>query len=460
MVVGFNPDSLGHAGSAGDLFAADFKADPYWLDDCPAPASPDISPPERADVVVIGSGYTGLNAALQTARAGRSTIVLEAGAPGMGCSTKNGAHISTSIKPGLAALTRQYGAERGAAIRGEGRSALDWIETLVRNEQIECDFRRCGRFHGAHSPAAYEKAAREAERNQRLEGVEAHIVPQADQHRDIGTGFYHGGVVFPRYAALHPGRYHRGLMQRVCDAGASIAAHCPATAIERDIKGFQVRTPKGSVQARDVIVATNGYTSDLTPWLKRRVIPIGSYVIATEPLAPGIMDQILPTRRLVTDTRKVVYYYGPSPDGTRLIFGGRVSTGETDPRISGPRLHADMVRIFPQLAGTRISHSWMGFVAYTFDEMPHCGTHDGLHYCMGYCGAGVSLSSYLGMRTGQRVLGLAEGRTAFDGLGFPTRPLYAGKPWFLPAAVALYRWRDRIETRWAARDNPIQTRAP
>jgi glycine/D-amino acid oxidase-like deaminating enzyme len=192
-----------------------------------------------------------------------------------------------------------------------------------------------------------------------------------------------------------------------------------------------------------VVVATNGYTGPLTPWLRRRVIPIGSYIIATEPLAPELARELIPHNRIVSDTRRVVYYYRLSPDGRRMLFGGRVSTHETDPRISGPLLRDDMVALFPQLAATRISHSWAGFVAYSFDSLMHIGRHAGLHFAMGYCGSGVGMASYLGMRLGQQVLGLPEGRTAFDDLPFPTRPLYTGKPWFLAASVRYYRWLDR-----------------
>ena len=154
------------------------------------------------------------------------------------------------------------------------------------------------------------------------------------------------------------------------------------------------------------------------------------------------MDRLFPSNRIVSDTRKVVYYYRCSPDRRRVLFGGRVSHQETDPRVSGPKLHADLVRLFPELRETRISHSWCGFVAYTFDELMHIGKHEGMHYAMGYCGGGVGTSSYFGMRLGQQVLGLAQGRTALDGLAFQTRPLYTGNPWFLAPSVAYYRWRD------------------
>ncbi|MDH5529675.1 MAG: FAD-binding oxidoreductase, partial [Paracoccaceae bacterium] len=186
------------------------------------------------------------------------------------------------------------------------------------------------------------------------------------------------------------------------------------------------------------------------PWLQRRVIPIGSYIIATEELPAALVDRLFPTDRIASDTCKVIYYYRTSPDRKRILFGGRVSAKETNPVISGPKLYADMCRIFPDLQGYKVSHSWMGTVAYTFDELAHTGTHNGVHYAMGYCGSGVSMASYLGMRLGQKVLGLKEGATAFDGLPFPTRPLYHGNPWFLPATVAWYRWQDRMQYQKAA----------
>ncbi|MEO1469532.1 MAG: FAD-binding oxidoreductase [Pseudomonadota bacterium] len=443
---------------AGALFAGDFRPSPYWLDGLPPVPPLDDAPPASAEVVVVGAGYTGLNAALQTARAGRATVVLDAVAPGAGCSARNGGHVSTSIKPSLDALTRRFGAGRARAIRAEGPAALDWLERFVGEEGIDCAFRRSGRFHAAHSPAHYDRLARRAEEGMRREGIEAHAVPAGGQQAEIGSDFYAGGVVFPRFATVQPARYHRGLLDRVLAAGASVVAPCAATAIRRDGDGFEVATAAGRIRTRDVVVATNGYTGALLPWLRRRVIPITSTIIATEALPPGTVDALFPTGRIACDTRRVVYYYGPSPDRRRVVFGGRVSARDTDIATGAPRLHAEMARIFPALAGARISHAWSGRVAYTFDELAHTGVHEGIHYAMGYCGAGVSMSGYLGHRLGQRLLGRREGRTAFDDLPFPTRPLYSGTPWFLPAAVAWYRWRDDRECRAAARARSARER--
>jgi glycine/D-amino acid oxidase-like deaminating enzyme len=415
---------------------------PYWWDRTPRPDLPQRPLPAKADIVVIGSGYTGLNAALQTVRAGRDTLVLDAEDAGFGCSTRNGGQVSISIKHGIAELTRRHGADHARRIVEEGWSSLAWLGELVRSEKIDCDYRIAGRFHAAHNPAQYEALARRLEAQPRERAAGAYLVPRSEQRSELGTDAYFGGAVYAHHAAVDPGRLHQGLLERVLEAGARVEPHCPATALDRDRDGFRIATPRGTVVARDVVVATNGYTGKLVPWLRRRVIPIGSYVIATEPLPPELMAKLMPKGRVVSDTRKVVYYYRPSPDGRRIVFGGRVSHGETDPRVSGPRLRAELVRIFPELAAARISHSWHGFVAYTFDELMHVGSRDGIHYAMGYCGSGVGMANYLGMRLGLRALGRPEGRTALDDVAFQTRPLYTGNPWFLAPSVAYYRWRD------------------
>jgi len=274
-------------------------------------------------------------------------------------------------------------------------------------------------------------------------------VPRHEQRSQLGTDAYFGGVVFSAHCSVHPGKFHRELLRLALAEGVQVVGQCRVTRIARTASGFRVETAKGPVEARDVIVATNGYTTALTPWLQRRVIPIGSYIIATEELPEATIDTLFPGDRIASDTCKVVYYYRASPDRKRVLFGGRVSASETTPLAGAARLRQDMCRIFPELEGVGLSHAWSGTVAYSFDELAHTGVHDGVHYAMGYCGSGVSMAPYLGMRAGQKVLGLQEGVTAFDGLPFPTRPLYQGKPWFLPAAVAWYRWKDQRQFRKA-----------
>lgn len=417
---------------------------PWWWERVPRPALPAATIPTECDVAIVGSGYTGLHAALVTARAGRHTVVFDAEDAGFGCSTRNGGQISTSVKPSFAALARRHGEKRAFEILKEGQRSLAFVGDFVRSERIECDFGAVGRFHAAHNPAQFEALARGAAHQPRGLEVPVHVVPRSEQHAEIDTDAYHGGVVYEAHASIDPARYHQGLLERVTAAHAQIAARSPVTAIERDGNRFRVRAAGGTTRAREVVVATNGYSGVLLPWLRRRLIPIGSYMIATEPLPEALASKLIPRNRIVSDTRKVVFYYRLSPDRRRVLFGGRVSVRETDPAVSGPLLRADLVKIFPALAGVGISHSWCGFVAYTFDELAHVGVHEGIRFAAGYCGSGVGMASYLGMRVGQQVLGLAEGRTAFDGLPFATRPFYGGNPWFLAPAVRYYRLRDRL----------------
>lgn len=426
------------------VFSPDFKPEPYWWTASPQQSDDRTELPTTADVLVIGAGYTGLHAAIETARAGRDTVVIDAEAAGWGCSTRNGGQISTSIKPSFAALRRSYGEALAIDLLKEAQASLDHVTNFVSDEEINCDFDVVGRFHGAHTPRQYDVLTRDCEIRHPGFETGAYMVSRADQASELGTEAYYGGAVFPRHASLDPGKYHTGLLSVAGKAGVKIISHCRAMEIERTATGFEVATAKGRIRANKVIVATNGYTGALTPWHRRRVIPIGSYVIATEEIPAELMDRLFPTNRILSDTRKLVYYYRPSPDRKRVLFGGRVSLSETDPRKSGPKLRDELVRLFPELAGTRISHSWAGTVAFSFDTLAHCGEDNGLFYAMGYCGSGVGMAGYLGARTGRAAAGVDTTPGAFSRTKFQTRPFYTGSPWFLAPSVAFFRIRDRL----------------
>ncbi len=424
------------------LFATNYKPEPFWWERSPLCAEPESALPASADVVIIGSGYTGLCAAIQTARGGRHTVVLEANAIGSGCSSQNGGQISTAIKPQYDDLRGKVGDQLAYDIVKEGHNSLKWMGEFVEAEGLDCVFEIVGRFYAAHAPGQLEMLAKSIENPPRGLETDAYVVPKAEQHTEIDSPDYHGGIVYPRHAAIDPAAYHKGLLDRARRAGATVIGHCGAEGISSTAGDFTIATAKGSIKARNIIVATNGYTRALTPWQQRRIIPIGSYIIATEPLEPGLIQRLIPNRRMINDTRKLVVYYRTDPAGERILFGGRVSISETNPTAAAPAMHAQMVTRFPELADTPITHAWMGFVGYTFDAMPHLGAHDGIHYSMGYCGSGVGLSSYFGTKIGQQVLGLKDGDSPLSQIGFPTRPYYWGKPWFLAPAIRYYRWKD------------------
>ena len=429
-----------------DMLAPDLIGRSYWSERTPRPRLAQVEMPSKIDVLVIGSGYTGLCASIQTAGAGRSTVVIDAEEAGWGCSSRNGGQVSSSIKPDFAYLSKQYGMEKARQVLEEGHRALAWIGDFIRDEGIACDFNVTGRFHGAHTRSHYEKLGRRLEDQPQGLKLDAYMVPRSEQSLEIETDLYHGGLVFRKHAALDPAAYHQGILDSALAAGVCVIDRCPALSIEERSggKGFRVHTRKGNVEARDVVIATSGYTGSLTPWQQRRVIPIGSYMIATEELGEERAMALIPAGRMITDTRRLVVYYRLSPDRQRLLFGGRVSLNEIDPRISAPRLRDQMTTIFPQLNNIQVTHSWMGFVGWTFHQMPHLGRHNGIWYSLGYCGSGVSLASYFGTRIGQQLLGLEEGRTALDDLPFRTWPLYNGTPWFLAASIWWYGQLDRL----------------
>ncbi|TQF83167.1 FAD-binding oxidoreductase [Elioraea sp. Yellowstone] len=436
------------------LFHPAFKARPYWWDDIPIGENPEAELPARTDVVIVGGGLTGLNCAIELARGGAGCVVLEAEDFGFGASTRNGGGVSGGINLGKGmsgARSRDGGIDPVMrAMIGDAAESFAHIETVIAREQIDCCWERSGRFVGAFTPKHYDGLAARLDLLNAVAEAGAEMVPRARQREEIASDYYFGGMRIGRSGKLHPGLYHRGLMQAAERHGAVLVGRCPAGRVTRNGTTWTVETPRGTVAAREVMIATNGYTGDLTPDLKRRVIPLASHIIATEPLDPGLARSLIPRGRTLSDTKRVLCYYRMSPDGTRVIFGGRARFTEVGPAVSAPALHAMMLERWPQLKGVRITHAWSGNTAFTFDHLPHIGvTAKGLHYAMGCNGSGVAMLSYLGAQAGRTILGGGNRLTAFDGRDFPTRPLYTGRPWFLPAIGSWYRFRDWLDRRVA-----------
>jgi glycine/D-amino acid oxidase-like deaminating enzyme len=421
----------------------EISTNPLWMQNSTLPPPSTEPLPSRVDVLVIGGGYTGLSAARETAAAGRSTLVLDAGEVGAGCSSRNGGQVAYSIKPSFNSLKARLGADRAFRICREGLDAVAYLRSMAKL-RLDCGWREDGCFFGAHTPRHFARMARDAENQPRGLEQRISVVSKAEQHGEIASDFYHGGCVYHDDASVDPARLLAALLRRALESGAHLVDRCPVVAINRIRDGFEALTARGPVHARQILLATNGYSGPLSPWHRRRVIPIGSYQIATESLGAERVRALIPQGRNIVDSRRVVVYFRPSADGERIIFGGRAALAERDPLACVPRLRQMMERIFPQLKSVRVSHAWVGWVAYTFDTLPHLGQHDGVYYCMGYCGQGVPLAPYFGKRIGQQMLGLEEGRTALDGLPFPSRPYYHGTPWFLAPSVFAYRMLDAI----------------
>ena len=432
---------------SGEILARDFKATPYWLEAAPLSDSEPGEMPPRTDVAIVGAGYTGLSAAVTLARRGREILVLEAGLPGDGASTKNAGNVTRTLKKSFSELEHKFGAEKAAAYYREGGNAFEFLRELLVKERIECQDRWDGRFYAAHSPKAYEALARGTDKMREFVGLETEMVPRAQQGREVGSEKYFGGQLVRGTGLIHAGLLHRGLLKCAVDAGARIVPRTRVLDVATEGASFAITTSRGVIQARDVIIATNAYTGregSVFRHFRRRLVPVISYVAATEELPPERLRRILPGLRPVLDTRTILFHIQPSPDHRRILIGGHAGRRYRDLRQIGRHLHAHYSDLIPEFRDVRISHCWSGIFAFTFDYLPHIGVHDGIHYALGCCGTGVPMGTYLGNKIALQVLGSAEGKTAFDGRGFPTVPLYTGDPWFLPGLVRYYAARDEI----------------
>ena len=417
---------------------------PYWWDAAPRRHSFDVVP-KKSDVVIVGSGFTGLSAALTLLRNGRSVVVLEKDVPGFGASTRNGGQIgSGNQKFRVKRLIELRGRRKAEAMLREGVRMLDYIEHLISSEKIECHFIRCGRFRAAMQPEHYESMARDMDDLREIAGVESFMVPRAEQHTEIGSDVFFGGSVLPGDASVHPALYHAGLMQRIEERGAYVVGNAAAQNISSAHGGFIVKTAHGEISCKNVLIATNGYTDGLVPELGRRILPIGSGLIATDEIPEATFSRLLPKNRVYGNSNRVFYYFRAAPGERRIIWGGRVGriANNTSP-LAFRHLARDMIRVFPDIADVPITHAWDGMIGYTYDEVPHLGrTAAGLHYALGYCGTGVSRATYFGHKIALQIAGKGDGHTEFDEFVFPEVPFHPIAKHAVPVVETWYRFRD------------------
>ncbi|TIP86640.1 MAG: FAD-binding oxidoreductase [Mesorhizobium sp.] len=429
------------------------KNSPYWWEAAPVmPLSPQ-PPARKLDVAIVGAGYAGLSAGLVLAREGRSVAAFDAMNPGEGASSRNGGITSGSIRLDYATITRRFGEEKAMTIEAEGKIAREFLCDFISTEKLDCDFKLVGLFKGALGYEQYEKMARGAEALAKKLAVESYAVPYAKQRNYVGTDFYRGGMVRMDIGGLHPAKFHAELLRVALASGLAVHSNTPVTSIERDSSGFRVATSAGTVQARQVLVCTNGYTDGASPFLRRRLVPVRSRIIATEELAPEVMTRLMPKLMMMGEGRELGFYYRPSPDGRRILLGGRDSSrGNSDPTAPTLRLRNGLVEIFPELEKVRLSHSWFGNVAMHRDMLPRIFEKDGVVYATGFCGSGVVWAPWVGTRAAYKLMGRTQDAgTAFDFRPPASIPFYRGDPWFLPAIIKGYALQDKIAWRRARR---------
>jgi len=423
----------------------------FWLTTVDIP-KPDARPlPSNVDVAVIGAGYTGLSAARTLAQRGAKVAVLEAQAIGWGASSRNGGMVLTGLKLGVNKLISMYGRERTQRMYATSLASIDCVEQIVKEESIACDFARTGHLEVACKQKHFDDYARQVETIAREFNHHLRIVPRHGLATEIGSSIYYGGMVDEISAGLNPARYVAGLAHAAMKAGATIFENTRVQTIERGsrdgIQNWQLITTRGMLWAKDIFVATSGYTSNATPNLQKKIIPIGSYIITTEVLPEAVARELSPRDRMIYDSKNYLYYYRLTPD-RRLLFGGRAAFFPETPstiRKSADLLRCGMIEVYPQLRDTKIDFVWGGTLDFAFDIMPHAGQIDGIYYALGYAGHGVAMATWQGQKMAETIAG-ADPDNPFVGISFPGAPLglYSGKPWFLPLAGAWYKFLDWV----------------
>ncbi|MFT4067360.1 NAD(P)/FAD-dependent oxidoreductase [Paraburkholderia sp.] len=429
----------------GNILSPDFKGQPFWWEEA-MPFSHRIELPSRVDVVIVGSGFCGLSAGIRCLELGQSVLVVDAGPIGGLASSRSGAMLSSGQKFLLNGASKHFSDEKVDAVSRLHAEAFDYVKGLAVDEGLDFDFQQCGRLFLASVPADAARFDVHARVLRERAGVTARVLARDALHAEIGSNYYFGGMVVEEFGGIHPSKFGRALAERFLAAGGLAASHLRVSNVTRTTGRFDVQTARGTVSARQVLFATNGYTDGAFGYLKRRIAPAASYIIATEPLPAALMARAMPNRRMYSDSKRNLWYFRPSPAGDRILFGARPAAMPVPVEEAAKILHGFLCQVFPQLAGVRISHCWTGNVAMTSSHLQQIGSVDGVYYAVGCNGSGAAIMPYVGRLAAERMLGFRTSPTLFETSPFKAFPPYGDFPWFVPLAVAGYEmldWMDR-----------------
>jgi glycine/D-amino acid oxidase-like deaminating enzyme len=427
----------------------DIRETNYWRETVCEPAhgaSEDL--PESVDVAIVGAGFCGLSAARALAKRGLRVAVLEAQTLGWGASCRNGGMVLTGMKLPVPTLIERYGRELVQHMYATTTESIDLVEQIVKEENIDCSFSRCGHLEVACKESHFESFAESAARIKREFNHELRIVPKSELRSEIGSDIYYGGLVDETSAGLNPAQYVNGLAKAAQRAGAYLYEHAPVAHVKAEVSSrgriFRVIGTRG-LTAREVFLASGAYTTSATPALLKKVIPIGSYIIATEVLPADLARELSPRNRMIYDSKHFLYYYRLTPDN-RVLFGGRAAffpESESTVRESAELLRQGMIGVYPQLRNTKVEFVWGGTLDFAFDVMPHAGTIDGMHFAVGFAGHGVAAATWMGTKMAATICGEPDDNP-FAQIAFPSAPigLRSGRTWALPLAGMYYRVLD------------------
>lgn len=421
----------------------------YWHTTVKMPNDSNLTPiPEKVDVAIIGGGYTGLSAARTFAQRGVKAVVLEAETIGWGASSRNGGMTLTGLKVAMQTAIKRYGHDLAKTLFQASIDSVALVEQIVKEESIDCGFARTGHLLAANKPKHFDVLKDEVDFMAKEFNHKVHLVLPKDLHSEIGTDVYHGALVDEVSAGLNPAQYVAGLAAAAVRAGAILCARARVNRIERSQNRFVVETERGRVEAESVLVATSGYTGNVTRKLQRKIIPIGSFIIATERLSDELAYELSPKNRMIFDFKHFLNYFRLWDN--RMIFGGRAAffpENENTIAQSGEILRGEMLKVYPQLKDAKVEYVWGGTLDFAFDQMTHVGEADGLHYSLGYAGHGVAMATYLGKTVAEAMIKGNIKDHPFAKFDFPGAPLglYTGSPWFLPFAGMWYKILDWVE---------------
>jgi glycine/D-amino acid oxidase-like deaminating enzyme len=420
------------------------KLESYWLDTAPPFVTACEGPVDGlADVVVIGAGFTGLSAALALGKRGASVTVVDAGRVGGGASGRNGGQVNTGVAQDFVALAAQLGIERASACYRAFADAVDTVERLIREEQIDCDYLASGKLKLASKPHHLAHLEKTADLIRRTVDTDIELIDGDRIRNEVQSDSFHGGLLQRHGGQMHMGKFTVGLAEAAVRRGAKLYENAAVTSIVKDGGAHRVVTTRGEVRAKQVLIATGPSRHGPFGWYRRRLAPVGSFIVVTEPLPPDLLAKVLPNRRAYTTTRLMHNYFRVTPD-SRLLFGGRArftaSERPSDAK-SGRILQQGLAAMFPMLSSARIDYCWGGLVDISADRLPHAGQHDGIYFSMGYSGHGTQMSTHMGQVMAD-VMDGREDRNPWGESEWAAIPGHTGKPWFLPLVGTYYRIKD------------------
>ena len=421
----------------------------YWHTTVQMPDDSNLTPiPADVDFAIIGGGYTGLSAARTLAQQGAKVVVLEAETIGWGASSRNGGMALTGLKVGMATIIKKYGRELAKTLFQYSLDSVNTVEQIVNEENINCGFERYGHLLTANKPKHYEALKDEVDFMAKEFNHKVRLVPAGELKSEIGSNIYHGALVDEVSGGLNPAQYVAGLAAATEKAGAMLCARARVNRLERSQKRFVVETERGSLSAKSVLVATSGYTGNVTKKLQKKIIPIGSFIIATEKLSDELAHELSPHNRMIFDYKHFLNYFRLWDN--RMIFGGRAAffpENEKTIEQSAEILRREMVSVYPQLKDASVEYAWGGTLDFAFDQMTHVGEVDGMFYSLGYAGHGVAMGTHLGKTVAEAMVKGNIKEHPFAKFDFPSAPLglYNGSPWFLPFAGMWHKILDWVE---------------